>query len=62
MQAAATVLLSVVVTVASGQLVTPWLDAYSGQHQTGSLITYHDSASSLGGWNDVMRSACLNGL
>ena len=58
----AALLASAVLACACGQSVTPWLDAYSGQHQTGSLITYHDSASSLGGWNDVMRSACLNGL
>ena len=57
----ALLLLSAAVVV-SGQYVTPWLDGYSGQHQTGSVITYHDSASSLGGWNDIMRSACLNGL
>ena len=53
---------AVVAGEARSERVSRWLDAYSGQHQTGSLITYHDSASSLGGWNDVMRSACLNGL
>ncbi|XP_037075006.1 uncharacterized protein LOC119096285 [Pollicipes pollicipes] len=42
--------------------VQPWLDAYDGQHQAGNMITYHDSASSLGHWNDLMRSACLNGF
>ncbi|XP_043236687.1 uncharacterized protein LOC122389072 isoform X2 [Amphibalanus amphitrite] len=58
----ACLLVSAALAGASGQVVTPWLDGYSGQHQTGSLITYHDSASSLGGWNDVMRSACINGF
>ena len=42
--------------------VTAWLDVYDDRHQMGSLNTYQDSASSLGGWNDLMRSACLTGL
>ncbi|XP_043236686.1 uncharacterized protein LOC122389072 isoform X1 [Amphibalanus amphitrite] len=60
-------LLTAAAVAAAGGLARPsgarqWLDGYSGQHQTGSLITYHDSASSLGGWNDLMRSACINGF
>lgn len=47
---------------AASAVVSPWLDAYTDQHQTGNMITYHDSTGSMGSWNDVMRSACLNGF